>query len=258
MVSRTGWMAAALAAGLCAVACTSKNADVATSAPPAASPAAAPAPAAPAASAQPPAAPTANSANAASGANGAAPTAAAGGAPAPGLSDAVAETTAKLAAAQWAMRQDEIKHDPDGQWAATATASSTYNDAKGGDRFSAQQATGEPNVETYSDDGRAWAPKTPDSGIEWLDLAFAKPVHASEVRVRESDGSGAVVKVELYDEMGVAHVAWTGVDPTSALNYLIVKFKPTDYRTSRVKVTLATNIIPGWNEIDAVQLVGKP
>jgi hypothetical protein len=26
---------------------------------------------------------------------------------------------------------------------------------------------------------------------------------------------------------------------------------------SRVKVTLATNTIPGWNEIDAVQLVGK-
>ncbi|MGZ6987451.1 MAG: hypothetical protein ACXVH0_00665 [Thermoanaerobaculia bacterium] len=27
--------------------------------------------------------------------------------------------------------------------------------------------------------------------------------------------------------------------------------------TDRVKVTLATNVIPGWNEIDAVQLVGK-
>jgi hypothetical protein len=270
MVSRYGWMVAALAAGLCFVACTDKSADVATSAPPPASPAAQPPASTSATAAAPapsagPAVPAAGSpapdARSASGAN--APTAAGGaaspgGAAGPGAGDAVAETTAKLAAAQWAVRQDEIKQDPDGQWATAATASSTYNDAKDKDRFSAQQATGAPNVEKYSDDGRAWAPKTPDGGIEWLDLTFANPVHASEVRVRESMGSGAVIKVEMYDETGVAHVAWTGIDPTAELNYLILKFKPTEYKTKRVKVTLATNIIPGWNEIDAVQLVGKP
>ncbi|HEX7680273.1 MAG TPA: hypothetical protein VF713_19230 [Thermoanaerobaculia bacterium] len=36
-----------------------------------------------------------------------------------------------------------------------------------------------------------------------------------------------------------------------------VKFDKTTYKTDRVKVTLATNVVPGWNEIDAVQLVGK-
>jgi hypothetical protein len=51
---------------------------------------------------------------------------------------------------------------------------------------------------------------------------------------------------------------WQGNDPTTGLNYLILRLKPTDYLTNRVKVTLATNIIPGWDEIDAVQLVGKP
>jgi hypothetical protein len=83
-------------------------------------------------------------------------------------------------------------------------------------------------------------------------------VHASEVRVRESMGSGAVIKVELFDEAGAAHTIWQGVDPTKDLNYLILQFKPTAYTVNRVKVTLATNVIPGWNEIDAVQLVGKP
>lgn len=173
----------------------------------------------------------------------------------PGAS--TAETTAKLAAAEWALKQDAIKNDPDGQWAIQATASSTYNDAQGAASWSANQVTGPPNVDKYGDDGHAWAPKTEDAGIEWLDLKYPRPVHATEVHIRESCGSGAVIKVELFDENGTAHTVWAGNDPTTELNYLIVKFQKTEYKTDRVKVTLATNIIAGWNEIDAVQLVGK-
>jgi hypothetical protein len=36
----------------------------------------------------------------------------------------------------------------------------------------------------------------------------------------------------------------------------MVKFHKTTFKTDRIKVTLATNVVPGWNEIDAVQLVG--
>ena len=178
---------------------------------------------------------------------------------APATSDAgasAAETTAKMAAAEWALKQDEIKNDPNGQWAIQATASSSYNDAQGTANWSPNQATGAPNVEKYGDDGRAWTSKTPDAGIEWLDLKYPKPVHATEVRVRESCGSGAVIKVEVFDEQGAPHAVWQGNDPTTELNYLMVKFTKTTFNTDRVKVTLATNVIPGWNEIDAVQLVG--
>jgi hypothetical protein len=168
-----------------------------------------------------------------------------------------AETTAKLAGAAWALKQDEIKNDPKGQWAIQATASSTYNDAKGMDSWSANQATGAPNVDKYADDGHAWTSKTPDGGIEWLDLKFPKPVHAEEVRIRESCGSGAVIKVEIFDEQNTAHVIWAGNDPTTDLNYLMVKISSTAFKTDRVKVTLATNVVAGWNEIDAVQLVGS-
>jgi hypothetical protein len=168
-----------------------------------------------------------------------------------------AETTAKQAGAEWALKQDAIKNDPDGQWAIQAKASSSYHDAEGAATWSANQATGAPNVEKYGDDGRAWAPKTPDGGIEWLDLTFPKPVFGTEVRIRESCGSGAVIRVELFDEKSTPHVVWAGNDPTKDLNYLLVTFKKTTYKTDRVKVTLATNVVPGWNEIDAVQLVGK-
>ncbi len=186
----------------------------------------------------------------------AAPAAAATSANPPAADANAAETSAKMAAADWAMKQDEIKNDPNGQWAITATASSSYNDAQGTADWSANQATGAPNVDKYADDGKAWTSKTADSGIEWLDLKYPKPVHASEVRVRESCGSGAVVKIEVFDEQGTAHAVWQGNDPTKDLNYLIATFPKTTFKTARVKVTLATNVVPGWNEIDAVQLVG--
>jgi len=246
MTLRSGFMALALVLGLLAAGCAKKQAEVSSSASPAA-------PAAPAAAS--PAAPAAPATPAAG--TPAAPAAPAA-APAASAGDGVADTTAKLAAVDWALKQDEIMHDADGQWASEATASSSYNDAQGDAGWSPKQATGAPNVDKYSDDQHAWAPKTPDGGIEWLDLRYPKPVHAAEVRVRESMGSGAVIKVELFDEAGAAHTIWQGVDPTKDLNYLILKFKTTEYKVNRVKVTLATNVVPGWNEIDAVQLVGKP
>jgi hypothetical protein len=185
-------------------------------------------------------------------------TAGAGSAPAATAAAAVEspEAIRKKAQIAWALKQDEIKNDPNGQWAAQAKASSTFNDATGNAGYSASQATGAPNVENYGSSPAAWSTKTPDAGIEWLDLQYAKPVHATTVRVRESYGSGAVIKVELFDEQGVAHTVWTGSDPTKDVNYLVCEFPKTPYKTARVKVTLATNIVHGWNAIDAVQLVG--
>jgi hypothetical protein len=169
---------------------------------------------------------------------------------------ATIESAAKMSAVDWALKQDEIKNDANGQWAIQATSSSAYGDAKGTASYSANQATGVPNVDKYGDNGSAWTAKTADAGIEWLDLQYPRPVHATTVRVRESCGSGSVIKVELFDEQGTAHTAWAGNDPTQDLNYLVVKFPKTAFKTARVKITLATNVVPSWNEVDAVQLVG--
>ena len=166
------------------------------------------------------------------------------------------ETTAGLAGADWAMKQDAIAKDANGQWAVTASASSSYNNAAGHDDYSPFQATGAPNVEAEGDDGRAWSSKDPDAGIEWLDLQYSKPVFASAVRVRESYGAGTIAKVDVYDEQGQPHTLWTGTDPTTGLNYFILNFPKTTYKTNHIRVALATNVIPGFDEIDAVQLVG--
>jgi hypothetical protein len=166
------------------------------------------------------------------------------------------EAEKKRAQIEWALKQDEIKNDPGGQWATAAKASSTYNDAKGNASYSPNQATGEPNVQVYSTTPQAWSSKTADSGIEWLELTFSKPVFATAVRVRENSGSGSLIKIEVFDEKGASHTVWSGTDSTKELNYLIADFPKTAFKTNRVKLTLATNIVSGWNQIDAVQLVG--
>jgi hypothetical protein len=157
----------------------------------------------------------------------------------------------------WALKQDEIKNDPAGQWAASATASSTYSDATGQARYSAWQATGAPNVDQEGDNGNAWASKTPDAGIEWINLGFSRPVAATGLRIRESDGAGAVIKVDLIDTQGTVHPLWSGKDPTKGINYLMLTFPKTNFKVDHVKITLATNLVSGWNEIDAVQLLGS-
>jgi hypothetical protein len=175
---------------------------------------------------------------------------------APAVDAPTPEMVRKRAQIDWALKQDEIKNDPHGQWAVQAKASSSYNDGQGMAAYSASQATGIPNVEVYGDSKAAWTPKTPNGGIEWLELQFAKPVHATSIRVRESYSSGTVFKVDIFDEQGAAHTVWSGIDPTKNLDYLTVEFPRTAFKTSRVKVTLATNTISGFKQIDAVQLIG--
>ncbi len=170
----------------------------------------------------------------------------------PGLT---VETTSGLKGADWAMKQDAISNDANGQWAVTASASSAYNDASGHDDNSAFQATGAPNVQTEGDNGNAWTPKEPDAGLEWLDLVYSKPVFAND-RIRESAGAGVVAKVDFYDEQGQPHTLWTGTDPTTGLNYFMLNLPKTAFKTNHLRLTLATNVISGYNEIDAVQLVG--
>ena len=154
------------------------------------------------------------------------------------------------------MKQDAISKEATGQWAVTASASSAYNDASGHDDNSPFQATGEPNVQTEGENGNAWTPKEPDAGLEWLDLVYSKPVFANAIRIRESAGAGAVAKLDLYDEQGQSHTIWTGTDPTTGLNYFMLKLPKTAFKSNHLRLTLATNVISGYNEIDAVQLVG--
>lgn len=179
-------------------------------------------------------------------------------APASEEDPAVAE---KRAAIAFALAEQKIAEDPLGQWAVSATASSTYNQAKEQASYSAWQATGAPNCERYGDNGSSWATADADAGIEWIALEFAKPVHALGLRVRQNYAPGAIIKLELIDDAGASHTLWEGLDETSYPSNQIAWFERsterTPYLVKGAKITLATNAVPGWNEIDAVQLLGE-
>ena len=144
-----------------------------------------------------------------------------------------------------------------GQWAASAIAGSQY----GKTQYSAAQATGAPNISVAGNSPDAWCPANKTDGTDWLELTFAKSVHATEVRVRQNDAAGAVTKIEAIEPDGTAHVWWEGIDPYKApavreIVWFAVRVPKTPYLVARVKVTLNLASGPGYKEIDAVQLVG--
>ncbi len=99
------------------------------------------------------------------------------------------EATRKQAQIEWALKQDEIKNDPNGQWATGAKASSTFNDAKGTRRIrrikplASQRAGVQHNAASVElEDARLPHRKA---------RAHVCPAPACDrVRVRESSGSG--------------------------------------------------------------------
>ncbi len=189
------------------------------------------------------------------------PTATAPSVAAPAV-DASANNDEKAAAVQAALAEDAIVSDPRAQWATSATASSTYAGNKAPTAttsYSPFAATGTPNVERYGDSGNAWTSETADKGIEWLEVKFDKPVNATQIRIRQSFGPGAIIKVDLLDEGGTRHMVWQGLDNqqyANAISWFDRSFQKTSYKVSGARITLATNAVSGWNEIDAVQLLG--
>jgi hypothetical protein len=148
--------------------------------------------------------------------------------------------------------------DASGQWAASATAGTQY----GKTQYSAAQATGAPNISVAGNSPDAWCPASKTNGTDWLEVAIAKPVHATEVRIRQNDAAGAIVKIEVLEPDGTAHVWWEGADPYVAptvreIAWFAVRVPKTGYLVAKVKITLNLATGPGWKEIDAVQLVGR-
>jgi hypothetical protein len=122
--------------------------------------------------------------------------------------------------------------------------------------YSPAQATGEPEVQAAGDNSHAWTPQPADGGIEWLKVEFDEAVQIAEVRIRESNNAGFVIKVVAFAEDGKEIVIFEGDDPAEeGLSDLVVE--PTKKVVSKsIKIYVDTSKKPGWEEIDAVELVG--
>jgi hypothetical protein len=123
--------------------------------------------------------------------------------------------------------------------------------------WSPMQAAGEPDTHRAGDCVTAWASDLADGGKEWLELTYATPLRAETVRIHETDNPGAVTEVVLLDERGEALESLSIKDPLRpAPSFLEVTFPRTERPVKRVKLGLDTTRSSGWNEIDAVELVG--
>lgn len=135
------------------------------------------------------------------------------------------------------------------QWGVTATASSEYSDVD----YGAARATGPPDVDGCFDSTRAWAPLSGGPEPEWLEVRYTTAVPATGVRVHESWESGFVTRIELVDASGAYRTVWEGSDATPCGGALEVTFAETPYAVVGVRVH---TVIDGWEEIDAVELLG--
>src|SRR6185369_16302686 len=94
----------------------------------------------------------------------------------------------------YATMEDGYINDAKAQWAATAKASSSFNEAP-------EQAKANPQASrawytTGAPDGKEWSQKSQDIGMDWIELGYAKPVNATEVRavLVSSDAVKAITK----------------------------------------------------------------
>jgi hypothetical protein len=120
-----------------------------------------------------------------------------------------------------------------------------------------EQVVGEPDTLQAGDISTAWAPREPDGGEEWLKLDYEKAVDIAEVRVRETHNPGAISKVTAFLANGTEVTLWEGVEPKTAPPVEMSFQVPDSVNASSIKVYLDTKRVPGWNEIDAVELIGR-
>ena len=120
-----------------------------------------------------------------------------------------------------------------------------------------EQAAGEPDTLQAGDIPTAWAPLAQDGGEEWLKLDYENSVDIAEVRVRETHNPGAISKVTAFLANGTEVTLWEGTEPQVAAPVEMSFQVPSSITAKSVKVYLDTKRVPGWNEIDAVELIGR-
>lgn len=159
----------------------------------------------------------------------------------------------------YSVMEDKYLNDPRAQWATEAKASSVFGDTNGGTPSDSNL----PVKATGPSDDRQWTNSNIDKGFDWLQVGYATPVNATEVRFVISGGQGveAINKVELQDTDDKWHTVWEGLsdakrDMRGARTWFVRTFEKTTYKVKGAKITFANNLQHDYKVIDAVQLVG--
>ena len=163
-----------------------------------------------------------------------------------------------MALLDYATMEDTYINDPRAQWASAAKASSEFGQAQG----SVNDVSKAKNI-VGPVDGNAWTNDSQNIGFDWVEASFAKPVHATEIRVVFTAGQGveAVSKLEVQDMDGHWTTVWSGLSDTKTdargnRTWFVRTFDKTTAPVKTVKMTIANNVQSGYKVVDAIQLVG--
>lgn len=140
------------------------------------------------------------------------------------------------------------------QFAASAYASSEIDRLDQG----AIQAVGPPNTEDCGDYRTAWASAIPNERAS-LTLLFAELVTPTGILIYQTYNPGFITRVEMTDIYGEIHVVYQA-SPILQAQCPFIRVIPVvdaEFKTSRMTIYVDQSLsFGGWNQIDAVELIG--
>ena len=124
--------------------------------------------------------------------------------------------------------------------------------------FGQEQLAGPPDSLQGGDVPTAWASATSDGQDEWVELIYAEPIEPIAALVYESCAPGALSQIEFYRDAEQRVTVW-GDDPkpVNAPTRIINAPVEVDFPVQRVRLSILSTLVPGWNEIDAVGLLDQ-
>jgi hypothetical protein len=142
-----------------------------------------------------------------------------------------------------------------------ATSVIDFSTEYGSPSYGAVQALGEPNVfPGHADDARAWASASRDGQREFLELGYDDGIQAAGVAIFETYNPGAVDRVKVrHATTGEWVEVWSGVAAPQPREGRVhtISFPRTTFPVNGVRIELDSPAVSGWNEIDALALLGS-
>jgi hypothetical protein len=149
-------------------------------------------------------------------------------------------------------REGEIR-----QWAVTAEASSEYANPE----WSANQVVGPPNTEKCGDFQTAWASAGSDS-IAWLEVRFPLAVNVTSVNIIQTFNPNQVRKVEVAlaggERIEIYNQPPQQIDQICPFTLSIPVYELEGFYDTVIVTVDQEELGLGWNQIDAVELLGIP
>jgi hypothetical protein len=138
-------------------------------------------------------------------------------------------------------------------WATSVVAfSSEYQTPSWG----SIQVQGPPDTyPSYGDLMTAWATLSQDSTLEFITVGFTPPVTGSQVWILETYNPDAVAKVTITTALGDTIVYDVTPFSVGECAYVLGVPTMTTDPITQVRIDLSSDIVFGWNEIDAIGIV---